>query len=566
MRQKMKTGLSLLLAILLLLSVLTACAKDNSADPNGGGSGSLNRNDIIILYTNDVHCGVDDNIGYAGLAAYRNYCKTITPYTTLVDCGDAIQGGLIGTVSNGEYVVDIMNQVNYDLAILGNHEFDFGMTQLSALMKKSKATYLGCNITYSGTEENALKDLKPYQLIRYGSVSVAFIGVSTPYTLTGSTPRYFQENGEFVYSFDCGGAENFYGCVQGYIDECHEKGADYVVLLTHLGDTDETAPYTSVELIQNTSGADAVLDGHSHSTIPCYPVKDKNGESVLLSSTGTKLNAIGQLTITQSGTLTTTLVSRIDWSDDAVKAYVEQVQEKYEQQMERVIGSSAATLSGYTADGVRLVRSRETTIGNFCADAYRKVTGADIGWANGGGIRADLSAGEITYADLININPFGNQICMVEATGQEIADALEVSYCSVQAQYEENGIAVGENGEFLQISGLKLTIDTSVESSVKFDSNGMMESIGDVRRVGNIMVLNESGEYEPLDLEKTYTVASNNYLLKNGGGNHEIFTDNVFLIDEGMTDYDALLSYVTDLLGGTVGSQYAATEDRITVR
>lgn len=565
MKRTIKIGLSLLLTVVLLLLVLTACSKDPVSElPTGGNE--IGKDDIIVLYTNDVHCNVDENIGYAGLAAYRNYCKTVTPYTTLVDCGDAIQGGLIGTVSNGEYPIDLMNQLDYDLAILGNHEFDFGMERLSALMKKSEATYLGCNITYSGNGTNALTDLKPYQIMDYGSVSVAFIGVSTPYTLTSSTPVYFQEDGEFVYHFDCGGAENFYGCVQGYINECRQKGADYVVLLTHLGDTDETSPYTSVELVQNISGADAVLDGHAHSEIPCYPIKDKQGETVLLSSTGTKLNAIGQLTISSNGTLTTTLVERIDWRDAETLAYVEQIKERYEEQVMRSVGTSSVTMKTHTDQGVRLVRTRETTIGNFCADAYRKVTGADIAWANGGGIRADLNTGDITYADLIAIHPFGNQICMVEATGQEIADALEVSYCSVLAQYEEDGMAIGENGEFLQLSGLRVTIDTSVESPVTFDSNGMLASIGDQRRVSNIEVLNDRGEYEPLDLTKTYTVASNTYLMKNGGGNHEIFNDNHFLIDEGMNDYDALLTYVTDILGGTVGEQYAETEGRITVR
>ena len=100
----------------------------------------------MILYTNDVHCAVDAEIGYAGLAAYKDWIEEKTRYTALVDLGDALQGDAIGTVSQGEYLVDIMNQAGYDFAVLGNHEFDYGMEQLSALLKKSKAQYLGCNI------------------------------------------------------------------------------------------------------------------------------------------------------------------------------------------------------------------------------------------------------------------------------------------------------------------------------------------------------------------------------------------------------------------------------------
>lgn len=567
MRQGRKKWISLALAAILLLTALTGCSskKEQAQMAGGGGADSLNEQDIVILFTNDAHCGVEDDIGYAGLAAYKSYCKKRTPFTTLVDCGDAVQGGLLGTVSEGKNVVDIMNHVGYDLAVLGNHEFDYGMDRLGELMEQSNAQYLGCNITYSGKGTNALGGLKPYEIVQYGLTKVAFIGVTTPHTLTSSTPAYFQEDGKFVYQFNGGGAEQFYACVQGYIDECLQAGANYVVLLTHLGDTEEMSPYSSLDLIRNTHGAHAVLDGHSHSEISCYPVKDERGGTVLLSSAGTKLENIGQLTISRSGTLTTTLISRMDWSDEATAAYVDGIQAQYEEQMNTAVGSASVTLSGYTEDGIRLVRTRETTVGNFCADAYRTVAGADIGLINGGGVRADLAAGEITYADLINLNPFGNSLCMVEATGQEIADALEVAYRSVRSEYAEDGAAIGEDGGFLQISGLRLTVDTSVASTVTLDENGMLVSIGESRRVKNIMVQNADGAYEALDMTKVYTVASHDYLLKNGGGGHEIFSDNLFLIDGGMADYEALITYVTDKLGGTVGEEYTTVEGRITV-
>jgi len=550
----MKKIISLLITVAICLTAVVGCKPTEAA-----------QEDIIVLFTNDVHCGVDDNIGYAGLAAYKEYCESITPYTTLVDCGDAIQGGLIGTVSDGEYIVDIMNHLEYDLAVLGNHEFDFGMERLSYLIDKANAKYLGCNINYTGSGTNAVAGVEPYEIVGYGEVSVAYIGVTTPHTLTSSTPTYFMENGEFVYQFNNGGAEEFYDCVQGYIEECEELGADHIVLLTHLGDLVEEAPYSVIDLIENTSGADAVLDGHSHSEIPCRPVYDEEGKVVMLSSTGTKLENIGQLTISADGTITTGLVSQFDWKDDAADAFVKSIQAEYETAMNSVIATSELDLSICDENGIRLVRNRETAIGNFCADAYRYVTGADIGVVNGGGVRANIEKGDVTYADLIAVHPFGNTLCMIEITGAELLDALEVSYSVVKNVYAEDGHAVGENGEFMHVSGIKVTVDTSIESAIAYDENGMVESIGDARRVTSVTVLNKNGEYEPLDLEKTYTLASHNYYLKDNGGNHTFFDDNKLLIDESIEDYQVLISYITEHLDGVIDERYADIEGRITI-
>jgi len=549
--------------LLLTLSLLTGCT--GTVEPPS--TTAPKQDDIIILYTNDIHCGVDEFIGYAGLSAYKDYCESITPYTTLVDCGDAIQGGLIGTVSQGEYIVDIMNQIGYDFAILGNHEFDFGLEQLSSLIKKSNAKYLCLNLSYSGTSSNNILYplLAPYNLVSYGDTTVAYIGVTTPHTLTSSTPVYFMENGEFVYQFHFGGSEKFYAAIQENIDTCKTLGADYVVLLSHLGDTPDMSPYSSVELIQNTTGIDAVLDGHSHSEIPCRPVKDAEGNTVLLSSTGTKLNNIGQLTISANGTLSTSLVSGIDWVNSETAAYIKQIQSQYQEQMNQVVATSQLLLSGYTETGVRLVRNRETTIGNLCADAYRVMAGADIGVVNGGGVRADISPGDVTYADIIAVHPFGNTLCMIELTGQELLDALEVAYSNVQSISEENGQPIGESGEFLHISGMKLTVDTSIAPSVTYDENGMLKSIGETRRVKNVRIQDENGDYLPIELQKTYTMASHNYYLKNNGGNHTLFDDNKLLIDESISDYEVLISYISNQLDGVIGAQYAKTEGRITI-
>lgn len=548
-----RLGIFFLAMVLLLLS-LTGCNAEKEGE------------DIVILYTNDVHCAVDADIGYTGLAAYKTWAEEKTPYVTLVDCGDALQGDIIGTISQGEYLVDIMNQVGYDFAVLGNHEFDYGMEQLGTLLEKSEAQYLGCNIRYTGEGNGAVSSLKPYEIVTYGDVAVSFVGVSTPESITKSTPAYFMdESGTFAYDFYGGSGEALYAQVQETVDECREKGADYVIALTHLGDDETSAPFRSTDLIAGTTGIDAVLDGHSHSVIPCDVVNNKEGEKVLLSSTGTGLTNIGQLVITADGNLTTGLIGDFPDKDMEIDSFVKEIQNQYEAEMEQVVARTEESLTTMSESGIRLIRSRETNLGDFCADAYRTISGADIAFVNGGGIRADIGVGDITYGDIIAVHPYGNTLCVVEATGQEILDALEMASRSTMPEISDGENAVGENGGFLQVSGLKYTIDTTVASTVEVDETGMFVACGENRRVKDVQVLQADGGYAPIDPAKTYTLASHNYLLKQGGDGLNMFMDNTLTIDEGMLDYQVLITYITDHLGGTVSSGYAQPQGRITV-
>lgn len=551
----MKKLLSILLPLLVCIVLLAACAthETNAA------------HDIVIVYTNDIHCALEENMGFSSLSAYVKSVRDRGDYVTLVDCGDAIQGNYLGTISKGEYMVDIMNEVGYDLAILGNHEFDYGMDRLKALIDKSNATYLGCNITYSGKGENALSAVKPYEIRSYGDTKVAFIGVTTPSTITGSAPAYFMEDGEYVYDFTSGqdGAA-LYACVQGYVDECRSAGADYVILLTHLGNDDEISAYSSIALLQNTKGVDACLDAHAHNQIPCRIEHNLNGEDVLLTSTGTKFATFGQLLISPDGTVTSTLISHYEQRDAQIDAYLDELEAGYAAEIATVVATSDIRLSCADADGIRLVRNRETAIGNLCADAYRAVTGADIALVNGGGIRADLPQGDITYADILSTHPYGNLLCVAEVTGQQILDCLEMAYRYTQAEYAENGIAVGESGSFQHVSGLRLSVDTSIPSGVVTDDNVEFVRVDGARRVHDVSVLTDDG-YVPLDPEATYTLASHNYLIKNSGSGMNMFRDCKLLMDEGILDYQALIQYITEVLDGKLGTLYASTEGRITI-
>ncbi len=529
--------------------------------------GDERSDDIVILYTNDVHCGINDNVGYAGLASYKKDMEEAYKYVTLVDCGDAVQGDYLGTLSKGEFIIDIMNEVGYSFAVVGNHEFDYGMERLSQLIEKSSAKYLACNVTYSGTGENSMKNTTPYDIVEYGDISVGYIGVSTPESISKSTPDYFMENGEFVYDFASGNnGQTLYNCVQGYVDECKDKGADYVVVLSHLGDAEESSPYTSIDLINNTNGIDAVLDGHAHNVIECREEENKDGDTVLLTSTGTKFANIGKLIIEADGDVSTSLISDYEKKDDSVSSFIEGIESQFEEEMNKVISNTDFALSIYDDEGVRLVRSREIPIGNMVADAYRIVGNADIAIVNGGGIRDSIDAGDITYGDLLAVHPFGNYLCVVEATGSEILDQLEIAYMYTESVYKENGKAVGEAGSFQQVSGIKFTVDTSIPSPVTLDENGMLVSIEGERRVKDVLVLDQSGEYVPFDENATYKLASHNYALHSGGCGYMGFADNNFIIAEGVADYQVLITYISEVNVDSLSDLYFETEGRINVK
>ena len=551
MKLKKMTAAVLSMILATAMSLTAAAAPDQaavlSAAPEAGK--------IVILHTNDVHCGVEEGVGYAGLAAYRNEMQLQygADNVTLVDAGDAIQGGALGTLSDGAFLVDTMNQVGYDIAVPGNHEFDYGVENfLDLAQNRADYTYLCSNFVdlTAGTLV-----LPPYRMIDYSGTQVAYVGIATPETFTKSTPVYFQdEAGNYIYSF-CQGNDgaDLYANVQASVDMARAQGADYVVAIGHLGTEGITPAWQAGAVIANTSGIDVLIDGHSHEAYEKV-VENKDGEDVLLAQTGTKFNSIGKVVIDPStGDIVSELVEDYDQKEPVTDVFLQALDAGLEDILGQVVAKSDVDLtSNDPATGLRRVRSGETNLGDMVADAYRTVMGAQIGFANGGGIRADLPAGDITYEDIINIHPYGNEMCVVEATGQEILDALELG----ASHYPQ------ENGGFLHVSGLTYTIDASVPSSVVTTDEGDFVKVDGAYRVTDVKV---GGE--PLDPAKTYTVASHNYMIKNGGDGYIMFRDNTLLQDCTMLDNQLLIEYITQSLGGTVGEQYANPygEGRITI-
>ena len=514
---------------------------------------SVDKSDIVILYDNDVHCEVD---GYVEMAAIKKEMQSQSNYVSLVSCGDFVQGGVIGSISKGEAVVKIMNNIGYDVVTLGNHEFDYAIPQLKSLMLDLDAKVVSSNFLKKSTGKPVFSS---YTIKKYGKTKVAFVGVTTPETFTKSTPAYFQNSkGEFIYDF-CGDATGkaLYKRVQTAVNAARKNGADYVVALTHLGTESVTKRWSAQSLVKNTYGIDIVLDGHSHSTVESLKVKNKKGKSVTISSTGTKFANVGELVITKKGKITTKLISLGE--DEETKSYVEGIKDEYNKLLEEVIGKTEVDLTTLDADGNRAVRNAETNLGDFCADAFRSVMDADIGMMNGGGIRANIAAGNLTYNNMLSVFPWSNYGCVIEATGQQIKDALEMG----AKNYPE------ESGGFLQVSGLKYTIDASIPSSVVTNADtGMFEKVNGKYRVTDIQVWNaQKSAYEPIDLQSTYTVAGTNYTLRNNGDGYTMFDGCKVVKDNTMVDNDVLRVYLTDVLKGVVDEQYKdpAGQGRITI-
>ena len=514
--------------------------------------------DVVILHTNDTHCGIEENMGYAGLVWYENQKKEETPYVTLVDAGDAIQGAPVGTLSEGEYLVQIMNKAGYDFAVPGNHEFDYGMEKLLGLSARLDCGYSACNFVNLPSKTQVFA---PYRIMEYDDIQVAFVGVATPESITKSTPAYFQDQfGRYRFSFcEDETGEALYSQVQRAVDQARGEGADYVIMVGHLGDNGITEKWSSRSVIANTTGIDAAIDGHSHE-VCVENVPNENGEMVVLTQTGTKFANIGKLTITTDGQIQASHVSTVTDAegnpakDAEMENFINGIKSQYEESLKVVLGRTDVDLMDKDPEtGLRAVRKAETNLGDLCADASRYMMGADIGFMNGGGIRAGIEAGDITYEDALSVFPYGNMICMAEVSGQKIKDALEMGV----KNYPE------ESGGFIHVSGLTYTVDSSVPSSVVLDEKRNFVSVGGEYRVRDIYV----GE-DPLDVNRTYTLASHNYWLKSGGDGMSMLMGCPILKDETMVDVDTITSYISEYLGGTVGEEYKDPrgQGRITIK
>lgn len=528
------------------------------------------KEDVVIFYTNDIHTYIDNlseegtaGLRYSTVAALKKSCEN----ALLVDAGDHIQGTAFGSMDQGKTIVKLMNSAGYDLATLGNHEFDYGMTGTMQAIEWAEYEYVACNFYHEKdgvVGENVLSDYKVFDV---GGQKIAFVGVITPESFTSSTPAYFQnEAGEYIYGITRGeDGQLLYDRVQEAIDAASEQ-ADVVIGLGHLGVDPSSRPWTSKEVIANTCGFDAFIDGHSHTSMEGEWVADEDGHQVLLTQTGSYLDAVGKMTVGADGSITSELLKYDDLLELTPDAQTKALEEKWIADMDKrlgvTIGRVEDVLDNYDEQGNRLVRSQETNTGDFVTDALYYLFASmgmdvDVAVMNGGGIRNKAITGELTYQECKEIHTFGNVACLQTVTGQQLLDALE---------WGAREVGIAESGGFLQVSGLKYTVDTTIASTVRKDEKGVWcGSPTGAYRVQNVQIWDrDSGSYCPLDVNAKYNLAGYNYTLRDLGDGFAMFVGAVNVLDYVMEDYMVLANYVKSFECGIV-SGYDKTQGRITI-
>ena len=532
--------------------------------------------DIAILYTNDVHTYIDGPLSYDNLAAIKKELEKDYAHVLLLDAGDHVQGTAYGSMDKGHTITKLMNAAGYDAAALGNHEFDYGMDGCLRIIDEANYPYVSCNFYHLENGARGENVTESFVTFPCGDEVVAVVGVITPEAFE---PIYFRdENGEYNYGISgWDGSDIFYEDVQRAIDEAEAAGATKIIALGHVGNDFVTSSWASSDIIANTHGLDAFIDGHSHVTMKGEYVSDRDGCEVLLTQTGEYFNRIGLVVIdADTGEIETDFIECVALlaadgetvtgyelqsglydgkklpSDGAVKAIKDAWIAEIDEQLGQQIGTASVTLDNYDGD-IRLVRSQETNTGDFAADALYYLfdnldMDVDAAITNGGGVRNKALTGELSYKNCKDIHTFGNVACLQMVSGQQLLDALE---------WGCRGVGSGEEiGAFLQVAGITYEIDTAIPSTVQSDENGLW--IGGPTgeyRVRNVQVYNRGTQcYEPLDLSASYNLAGYNYILRDQGDNFAMFEGAVNVLDYVMEDYMVLANYISGFENGEVGA------------
>lgn len=478
--------------------------------------------DIVIIHTNDIHGRlVEDKrnnvIGVAKLDTVVKEERAKDQITLLLDAGDAFQGLPISNSSKGEDLANIMNEIGYDAMAVGNHEFDFSLEQATKYKELLKFPLLSANTYIDGARLFQASTIIDKDTTRTGD-EVVVIGITTPETATKTHPKNVT-NVEFRDPLT-----EMNNVIAEIEAKAKAEGKTYnkYVILAHMG-IDASTPRewqgsTLAEALANNAALAGkqivVIDGHSHTLHSA-----KYGDNVAYTQTGAYLNNIGKSVLKATGAIETGVLSYKDTEavvpSEQIKALVDQVQAKFKADNAVVIlENTPVELNGDREN----VRVRETNLGNAVADALYDYgqTGfankTDLAVTNGGGLRATIRKDvPLTKGDVIAVLPFGNIISQIEVKGSQIQEMFARSLSSIlqskdgQPVYDENGLPLLEPfGAFLQISGAKVYFDPTVEPK---------------DRVLRIEILNHSsGQYDALDLAKTYYLATNDFVAAGGDG------------------------------------------------
>lgn len=514
------------------------------AEPEGDLAGK-----IVILHTNDVHGAVTT---YDKVAAMKADYEARGAEVLLFDAGDYIQGDPTVSISQGATAVELMNLAGYDLAGVGNHEFDYGYANLVTILESAQFPVVCANASRNGSSVFTANTVFTLE----DGTTIGVFGLATPETATKAHPAKLDG-----VTFLAG--EELYACAEEQVTALEAQGADYVVCLGHLGIDAESAPNRSVDLLANVDGIDLFIDSHSHSTLAdIMGVTNNTGKvgDTVLTSTGTKGEYIGVVTIDPAaGTITAENVALADYTGSvpAVAARIAEIQAEVDAEYGATFATSEVDLNGERAPGNR---TGETNLGDLIADAHRwyALEQGDLGvdedhvvaLTNGGGIRASVAAGDITATDILTVLPFGNEVAYVNVTGEVLLEALEAStYCTPE-----------EVGAFPQVAGIEFTVDTTKAYDQGEQYPG--STYYGPNSINRVTINSINGQ--PFDPEANYVVVTNDFLAA-GGDTYYAFNVSVSRSTGKLMD-EAVVEYITEELGGTVtAEQYGEPQGRITI-
>lgn len=498
----------------------------------------------VILHSNDVHGAV---AGYANMAALAADYEAKGAKVIIADAGDFSQGTTYVSTSKGLEAVNMMNAAGYDVAVPGNHEFDYGYAQLVENLKSAKFDTICCNIF----DADGKPVFTPSKVVEIDGVKIGFIGVNTPESQTKANPA-------LIKGLKWLSGEDMVKAVQ---DQADALNADVTVVIAHLGVDSSSVPNTSYDLFNGVTGVDFIIDGHSHTVM----TEGANKEPI--QSTGTAFANIGVIVIDNETKAieSNELVAITEESakDETVAAAAQVIIDKVNAEYDIVFATSEVDLNGartVDANGVYGNRDGETNLGDLITDSMvwqvkQNLDGITVpeenivAITNGGGIRAAIAKGDVTKKDVNTVLPFGNTIAVVYVTGAELLEALEAStYCTPESV-----------GGFPQVSGIEMTINTDKVYDAKDETYPDSTYYGP-KTINRVTIDSINGK--AFDAKATYAVITNNFCAA-GGDTYYAFASASAQFDTGIPLDEALMSYITDELNGVIGKQYADTQGRI---
>lgn len=431
---------------------------------------------LTIVHTNDIHSRVeadDSSIGFSRLATYVKELKADNPNVLLLDAGDTTHGLPIATLSNGEAMVRLMSEVGYDAMVPGNHDFNYGYHRLVEFNEMAEFPILAANVIPQEGE----MDLNEYIIKEMNGIKVGIFGVATEESKYKSNPK----NTEGIDITDP------VAKATEMVDKLQEEEVDMIIALTHVGLDGESDPKSS-DIAEQVEGIDLIVDGHSHSTFE----EGLLVNDTLIVQTGEHLENIGKVTVEfENGeiskiepTLFTVEEAQVLVEDEAVKVSIDELKELNDKELATVIGEATVDLVGER----EVVRTGESNLGNLMTDALLEVTNADMALTNGGGIRASIPEGKITKNHVLATFPFGNYGVKMQISGADILSSLEHAVAGYPSA----------EGKFPHVAGATFKIDPNAE-------------VGN--RVYDLMI-----QDEPIDVNKTYTLATNDFMAVGGDG------------------------------------------------